>query len=198
MADPLAVLFRTNPGRRISIGGIVVDATLEELHEYNATVTQHPIEEGGFVTDHVYENPRKVRIKGEITDSPVVFFSVLGGVSNRRIEAYDQLLALYQTNDIVTIVTGLKIYNDMVIQALSFPRDPATGERLNFVIELEQIKKVASQIVGIAEQNAAPEIKDKVSDNKDIGRKETQELTDSQEQKAEKNSSLLRNVVRAL
>lgn len=191
MADPLSVLFKQDPGRRASIGGITLDATVEERHEYSNTATDHPIEAGGFVTDHVYENPRVLDVSGEITDSPVQLFSALNGVSNRRIEAKDQLVALYQAREIVTVVTGLAIYTDMVMEGLTFPRNQQTGQRLQFSVTFKQIKIVASEIVGVAAEKADPDAKDKVAETKDTGRQEGGDLTEPQEAKAKQKSLLL-------
>lgn len=191
MADPLSVLFKKDPGRNVAIGSIVLDATVEERHEYSATVTDHPIEAGGFVTDHVYENPRILSVTGEITDSPVTLFSVLNGVSNRRIEAKDQLLELYHARERVTLVTGLEIYTDMVMEGLVFPRDQRTGRRLQFNATFKQTNFVESEIVGVAAEKAAPTAKDKVAEPKDIGRQEGTEPTEPQENKAQDKSLLL-------
>lgn len=191
MADPLSVLFKQDPGRRAAIGGILLDATIEERHEYSNTITDHPIEAGGFVTDHVYENPRVLDVTGEITDSPVSFFSALNGISNRRIEAKDQLVALYEAREVITVVTGLEIYDDMVMENLTFPRNQQTGQRLQFSVTFKQISLVASEIVGVAAEKAAPDAKDKVSEAKDTGRQEGEELTDPQEAKAKSKSLLL-------
>jgi len=185
MADPLSILFSRIPGRRVQVGTILVDATVREVHERSSNITDHPIENGGFITDHVYENPRIVTVEGEVTDSPVMFFSILGGVSNRSIEAFDQLNALYETRDIVTLVTGLKSYSDMVIESLRFPKDQRTGGRLQFTAQFKQVKKAASQIIGVAEEVASEEVKDKVGATKDIGRQETTEATEAQQKKAE-------------
>lgn len=191
MADPLSILFTPTPGRRVSIGAITLDATVQEAHAYSATVTDHPIEDGGFVTDHVYFNPRTVSVEGEITNSPVVFLNFLGGLSDRRIEALDQLIELHQTRDVVTLVTGLKIYNDMVLESFNVPRNQNTGQRLQFTAEFKEVRKVASEIVGVAERKAKPGYKDKISSNKNIGRQEPVAATQTQAAKAEQKSLLL-------
>ncbi|MBC3540662.1 phage baseplate protein [Rufibacter sediminis] len=195
MADPLSILFSQVPGRRASIGAVTLDATVNESHQYLANVTTHPIESGGFVTDHVYEEPREVTIEGEITSSPVIFFGNLGGLSDRRIEAYDQLVSLYKTRDIVTLVTGLKIYTDMVIQSLSFPRDQKTGGRLQFSASFKEARKVSSQVIGVASEKAAADKKDKVAGNKDLGRQEATNATPAQEEKAKVKRSLLLDII---
>jgi len=191
MADPLNVLFKQDPGRNAAIGSIILDATVEERHDYSNTITENPIEAGGFVTDHVYENPRMLDVTGEITDSPVQFFSALNGVNTRRIEAKDQLVALHKAREVVTVVTGLEIYTDVIMENLSFPRNQKTGQRLQFSATFKQAKFVNSEIVGIAAEKAKPEFKDKVSENKDLGRQEGEKLSDPQEAKAGQVNGLL-------
>lgn len=198
MADPLSVIFKTNPGRRVAIGTVLLDATVSERHSYTSEVTQHPIENGGFVTDHVYEAPRSVIVTGEITDSPVVFFSAINSIRNllsenetvsRSVEAYDQLLEIYKSHDVVTLVTGLKIYTDMVMKSFDVPKDQRTGKRLQFTAEFEEVRKVTSEIVGVAD-NVSDENKDKVSNEKDVGKQETTDATDPQAEKAAEKSLL--------
>jgi len=188
MADLLNVLFKKEPGRKVAIGGITLDATVEERHEYSAGVTDHPIEAGGFVTDHVFENPRIVQVTGEITDSPVQLFSVLGGLSKRSVEAHDQLKALYHLKQRVTLVTGLSIYTDMVMDTLTFPKNQQTGRRLQFTANFKETRFVSSEVVGVAEENADDSVKDKVGANKNVGRQETLTATDSQATKAAETS----------
>ncbi len=195
MADPLTVLFKTNPDRRVQIGAVLLDAAIEERHEHTSQVTQHPIEAGGFVSDHVYEDPRHVSVTGEITESPVVFFSAFNGLSDRRVEAFDQLHDLYKTRDVVTLVTGLKVYEDMVLKSFTVPRNQRTGRRLQFTAEFEEVRKAASQVVGIAEETAAPEAADKVGETKDIGRQETTDASAAEQDRVNTSSSLLTKVL---
>lgn len=184
MADPISVLFKRNPDRRVSIGSIMLDATVEESHDFRGKLTDHPIEDGGFASDHFYLEPNRLSISGEITDSPVQFFSALGGVTNRRIEAYEQMKELLRKGDVLTVVTGLEIYSDMVMTSFIVPRNQQTGRRLQFRAEFKQAKFVSSQIVGIAEEKAAPEQKDAVASNKSVGTQETPEPNSEIEKKA--------------
>lgn len=173
MADPLTLLFVPLPNRRVSIGAITLDATIREFHKSRYTVTDHPIESGGFVTDHVYEEPFHLLIEGEISNSPVVIFSSLPGISDRRIEAFDQLNLLAKNKDVVSVVTGLKIYDNLVITTLFFPRDQKTGGRLQFSAEFQQANFVNSEIVGVVADKAAPVARDQVQPEQDLGRQAT-------------------------
>jgi hypothetical protein len=50
---------------------------------------------------------------------------------------------------VVTVVTGLLVYNNMVVTSLTIPRDAKTGRALSFSIELTNIKKVTASRVTI-------------------------------------------------
>ena len=183
MADPLSIVFRRPPGQPNAINQIILDATISERHDHSSEVTTHPIETGGFVADHIYENPRVVTIEGEITDSPIVPFNIMAGLSARRLEAYDQLVLIHKARAVVRLVTGLKVYADMVMRSLSVPRDPGTGGRLQFSAEFVEIRQVTSEVVGVA--TPKPEQKDKVVAEQSRGRQEVRPAPEAVAQKAE-------------
>lgn len=54
-----------------SIGTVVVDASVNEVHSLPATVTEHPVEQGADVTDHVRLQPLSLTIQGLITNNPI-------------------------------------------------------------------------------------------------------------------------------
>jgi hypothetical protein len=48
------------------------DGDMQETHETSATVTEHPVEEGLDVADHIRVNPRRYQVEGVVTDSPTL------------------------------------------------------------------------------------------------------------------------------
>jgi hypothetical protein len=62
------LLNRKTPGK---IANIVLDATINETHEYKNEVTMYPIEYGGFISDHIRSQPEQITINGFITNTPV-------------------------------------------------------------------------------------------------------------------------------
>src|SRR5713101_5273233 len=50
---------------------ITIDATLQEVHKADAEVTEHPVELGADITDHVRPKPVELRIEGIISDTPI-------------------------------------------------------------------------------------------------------------------------------
>lgn len=54
------------------IGSISLDASISEVHNLSATVTQHPLESGESVGDNVRQNPIMVRIEGFVSNQPII------------------------------------------------------------------------------------------------------------------------------
>lgn len=173
----LSLLFTAKPPRKVAIGTLQLDATIRELHEFSNVITENPVEDGSVVSDHVFANQIRLRIEGEITDSPLSLFgSNLGGISERRIEAYERLKELYDKREEITVVTGYNVYNNMVIKDLVLPREVNTGRRLVFTCDLVQIRKVASQTVALQQNNIAESQKDIASSEVNIGKQPTLEV----------------------
>ncbi len=65
-----------------SVGGVEVDATLSEGHNYNALVTENPVEDGSVVTDHIVNLPVVLEMEGRFSDTPFGFLaSLLAGTA---------------------------------------------------------------------------------------------------------------------
>jgi len=118
-----------------TIATVTLDATLSEDHEYNSKVTSFPVEDGRVVTDHIIKEPERVQISGIVSDTPLAILTSF----NRSIDAFNRLVQIYENKEIITVVTGIKIYTDMVMTSLQVPRNLQTGQSLNFIIELQKI-----------------------------------------------------------
>src|SRR4051812_43565615 len=55
----------------LTIGTIWVDVSISEKHSLSAAVTEHPVESGSNITDHVRPEPRVIQIEGLVTNHPV-------------------------------------------------------------------------------------------------------------------------------
>ena len=163
------------------IDSIVLDATVRELHEFASQVTEHPIETGSSVADHIYNEPARVLLQGEISDSPVLQGPEVVGVTERRLEAYDQLRAIHDERRVVTIVTGLAVYPNMAMVVLGVPRDRGTGRRLQFTAEFQQIARVATERVALPPEVIAEAQRSTAQSGRDIGRQQTTTATEAQQ-----------------
>lgn len=54
-----------------SIGGVQLDAVLNEDHNNMVTITKNPVEAGTDITDHAIIQPKKLSVRGAVSDSPL-------------------------------------------------------------------------------------------------------------------------------
>lgn len=182
------------PGK---IGSLLLDANVNETHDYANDITKFPIESGSDISDHVRQEPERLTIEGFITNSPIQF---LGGIftGDRVKEGFEQLIkyagydypsqadsptATPNKFTIVTVVTGLRVYSDMGIARLSIPRNSRTGDSLRFMIELIRVRFTTSQYIIIqntSEENPSAErVNDQASTKADVGKQTPKEVNTS-------------------
>lgn len=132
--------------REYTINSVLLDAVISELHSASSVVTSVPIEDGADINDHIALDPINVQIQGFISDSPLDFdLASFDRVQN----AFDELFRLWKNKELVTVVTGFKIYENMAITRLDVPRDNSTFNSLKFSIDLTEITKLPLQNVSI-------------------------------------------------
>ena len=141
MAIQTASLFFKN-NRNYGIGNIDFDLILSESHNFNNTVTQFNIEDGSNISDHI----RNELFNGTVT-MLITNFSLLqdGIISNRAQDAYDALESLWRERDLVTIVTVLKVFDNVAITNISINRGTDSGEALEVDVSFQEINIVKLQ-----------------------------------------------------
>jgi hypothetical protein len=145
----------------ITINDFAIDAALREEHSFESEVTQFPVEDGADITDHVRTLPKVVTIEGVVSDTPLGKAAVARAGVNALIEdgliepttaSADALAALteiHEAREPVTITTSLRLYENMVMESLTIPRDAETGAALRFTATFRQIVIVANQRVRV-------------------------------------------------
>lgn len=138
---------------------IEFDATLSESHALEASVTDHPIELGAYVSDHYRLLPQKITIDGIITNIPLpnlhhplaslkaVGQSVASGIyrdesTTRTAIGYELVRSHMKNASLLTVITSLKRYEDMVITSFSVDKDAKTSNVLKATIGLRELKRV--------------------------------------------------------
>ena len=155
--------------RKGQIGSITLDAELSESHSISSTVTGYPVETGAKISDHIETGPRKVSIKGFVTNSPTS-----GGNADRSYhEVLDDLYKLWEDRELLDVVTHLKIYQNMAITSLEVPRSATTTQSMEFSISLQEVVIASSRTTSVDE--VAPEVSDQASTSVDMGSRNTTE-----------------------
>ena len=121
------------------IGAIPVTIVTEEEHVSELGITSLPVEFGADITDHAYIRPKVVTLKGLIgTGTPGIVGSFISAAS------YQAILAYQKSRVPFTLVTGLDINRDMLIQSVTVPRNTENVGVLEFTMKLQQILIVGS------------------------------------------------------
>lgn len=144
----------------VSVDGYPLDLVESEQHALTAEVTKHPVEGGSAITDHVIKNPRELTLtNGVVSDTPIgtialdatrTIFST-GGRPSRY--AYERLEQIYERADIVTVITGLKKYDNMILDNLSVPQTVKDFGGLVFTAHFTQINIQNNRRVTVAIPN---------------------------------------------
>jgi hypothetical protein len=166
---------------------IVLDATVTLKHSLQAEPTQHPVEGGSSITDHVHVKPDMLELEGVISDTPInpISFNVsdlatrgavaatqklgnavgsfagtgfgglvggtvagllgLGQNSSRSINGFNVLQEIMKKRHPVRVITGLKVYDQMIITSLDIPQDASIGRSLRITISLQEVQFVRSE-----------------------------------------------------
>lgn len=147
------VLF---PGKvQNSIGAISIDATIEETHERSTEVTDHPVEGGSFIQDHIINAPRRLTMVCMVTDTPLNREPGLHAQA-----AFNALEELRDARQLFTVVSGFKVYENMAFESLTMPKTREGA--LRFTATMKQITLTTGQVVPI---ESVPRTDPKLSSN---------------------------------
>jgi hypothetical protein len=132
--------------RTRSIGPFVANVTVEELHTDELRITDHPVERNAVVSDHAFKLPMRVRIiVGYSNSSPQS-----GGDPNYVNDVYAQFLALQESRELITILTGKRLYENMLIERLAVTTDEKTENALMMACDCREIILVDTQVTATA------------------------------------------------
>lgn len=134
------------------IGNIIIDAVLSESASSKATLTKNPVEKGADTTDHIRLEPMSFSAAGIVSDTPVKILGNLINIfrnSGYRIsqQTWDKLLILQAKREPFTLVQGLKSYDNIVIEELSYTQDVNTNNVLIFNCKMSEIVLVGQNEV---------------------------------------------------
>lgn len=152
---PVSLFYRADGW---SVGEISLDLILTETHSLNAVVTQHPVQDGSTISDHITILPRSgtMRVlvsnfslstaKGDArADWDEIYDqgeAAQKSLPNRAEEAWKKLKDLVKKRELVKVVTSLEVYEDVALTRVETTRDGDTGDALEIDIDYEQVTKV--------------------------------------------------------
>jgi len=179
--------------QNVKIEGIEVDTVLSETHSYSNQVTAYPTEGDELSTDNVQRNPEELVIEGISSDTPIreinsdlqkqalssgrvqVVFNKLLEYGGFEVNQYNGKKILNKIPKVLTVITGLKVYTDMIITQLTIPRTYGSGQGLTFTVTFTKLIKVNTQFVAgvnLVSDKAGTGTPDQTSSTTDKGQPE--------------------------
>jgi len=175
-------------GRRAQVGVVRFDCSLDDTHNLEAVITDHPVEEGIDITDHIKRLPKSIEINGLISNTPIYLekedrespiTTDTGSIEDRVEVAYTKLEEIMSVGELITVVTTLAEYDNMVIANFSVTRNAQNGNVLNASLSLREV------ITTTTEKVEAPEpVKKSKKKTTNKGKKSARDATKEADKKS--------------
>jgi hypothetical protein len=131
-----------------SIGMVIPDCAIEERNLTRVAVTQHPVQVGAAISDHVYQMPPEVTLRWAWSNAGF-------GHGEGFVQAiYQSLLALQVPGILFTLTTGKNTYQNMVLTSLLVTTDKDTETALMVVAVCTQVIIVSTAAAQIPPASA--------------------------------------------
>lgn len=138
-----------------------VDATLTQVAAKSVEVTRFPVEDGSTISDHAIKRPDTYRLDGVISNTPAVAIAGVDPTNatgeeveaakfwsdTRAQSARDRIESF--VGQACTVDTGSKVFTNMVLEGVEFPRDGATGDAVVFSASFTKVTTAASETAPI-------------------------------------------------
>ena len=164
----LETVFRIT--RRGQIAALRIDAMMQETHNRSAETTDFEVEDGVTISDHVKLNPLAIDLTCFISDAPANFFGVRAltdisanvvnslvpgqtdvpnAQSRSPIDAWNYLNTVWEERNLISVITSLQVYRNMILTSLSAPKTPQTGKSLEFKASLKEVRIVSTAVISL-------------------------------------------------
>lgn len=169
---------------------------ISEKHSLKFRVSDHPLQDGATISDHVHQEMQECTVEGMFTNHPLrkleevneVKFKdeyatsdVKPTVSNTALANFEKLKLLAKQRKPVRLVCSLEIYPKMVITGIDYDRDSKSGSSIRFTMTLRELKTVSLKATTGTYNFQPKELKtanDKmIASEKKVGKRTAEEAT---------------------
>lgn len=183
-----------NKSSRTCVGAFEFDALLKEGSKITNTVTRYPVEAGAPVSDFIAPGERTLSVVGVNTSMTMgIPGALLDGTSitggkTRLSAAKRELEAIALARQPITVVTGLDVYRNYVIEDLSIERSAENGERIDINITLSELVTAKLQWAQITAASTSKAVRGKASKSRvSAGKPQTKVPAEAAQSKARKS-----------
>lgn len=140
------------------IAFIPVDAKNAEVHLPSATASNHALENGTKITDHVFLNPTIVEIEFVVTSFDDPFGNISSSLGARSALTLNLLFNMLEKRQRHTIVTRQRLYSNMVLLKPEIRHEaPSTGT-ITGKVTFQQVNLANLSNVLVAIEQVSPDV----------------------------------------
>lgn len=147
----LADILGFNIKNPTQVGSLKVDIVKSFEYTYDQDVTEHPVETGFEIADHIVNKPLKLTMTVGIASSPVTWFWKNGYGAKKFANGLQLLEEIRDKKEPVTIVRPEKKYDNMVMTSCRVSKQDSTKSIIYADLSFMQIVKVTTQTTAIPE-----------------------------------------------
>jgi hypothetical protein len=154
------------------------DVVLAYTPQFDADVTEFPVEDGFSIADHCIRKPMKLTMEVLFTPTPVTWYSaIMGGGRHTLNRCLNAIMDIWKKGEPVTIKTASAIYTDMVLTSAPMPRRADDGYCYKCTLQFVHVRRVTQRTEDIPEDGCNADAQGKAGEtNKDGGAASTQEI----------------------
>jgi hypothetical protein len=133
-----------------SIKELPADLVSGESHVFENAVTEHPVESGTDVTDHIRPLPLKLTITGVFSDTPISVVDAISRLSDgepHTIRALQFFEELRDKRYLCNISNRFKSYNNMAVTSVVFNRGSNSGKSVQMQVNFKEVRTVESALL---------------------------------------------------
>ena len=117
-----------------------IDSYADEQHELRSSKTEYPLESGATVSDHLVTLPKRLQFTGFTSDLVVPRDSRIRDHTTRAEEAWQRVIELQESRQLVSVTTGFGSYENMVVMRAIAHVNDRSGRSLRFTLEMEEMQ----------------------------------------------------------
>lgn len=114
-----------------------VDGYPKEEHQLTLGTTENPVESGSMLTDNAVKRREHLRLEGWVSDIQAAPGNTAS--PDRPSDVWGTLVDLFEDRELLTVITHLRVYRNMLIVRAVAPVDKNTGRALRFTIDLMEM-----------------------------------------------------------
>lgn len=166
---PASIFFQKDgfgliPKQEGDFDALAFDLLIDESHMLEFDVSDHAVENGAVISDHIQRRLMSIEVIGlftnhsisrnayvsdgkikekdsiELVDVESAKGQPVEGRPNECLEKWKALNQLAKQKSKVRLVTSLEVYDEMIIESLSTRRGPEDGDSIKFSLRLREIR----------------------------------------------------------